>query len=94
MVMVVVVMTIVVMIVSIGQMHVELHAFDAGFLLARKVHVIAVELELLEFRVPACARPQPRSISAPRSMSPLMPLKNVEVDGFSFMFGGTCYTNP
>ncbi len=29
-------------------MHVELHAFDAGFLLARKVQVIAVQLEFLQ----------------------------------------------
>ena len=47
--MVVVVVIVVMIVMLVRQMHVELHAFDAGLVLARNVQVIAVELELPEF---------------------------------------------
>jgi hypothetical protein len=36
------------MVVGVGQMDIQFHAFDAGFLLARDVQVIAVELQFLQ----------------------------------------------
>ena len=36
------------MVVGIGQVDIQFHAFDAGFLLARHVQVIAVELQFLQ----------------------------------------------
>lgn len=39
----------VMMLVLVRQMDIELHARDAGFVLARSVEVVAVELELGEF---------------------------------------------
>jgi hypothetical protein len=46
--MIVMVVVAMVMIMFMGQMHIELHAFYGGFVLARDVEVIAVELELFQ----------------------------------------------
>ena len=42
-------MRVVIVFVVMREMHVELHAFDGGFVLARDVKVVAVELEFGEF---------------------------------------------
>ena len=39
----------VLMIVSVLQMHIELHAFDLGFLLASRMQMVAIELQFPEF---------------------------------------------
>lgn len=38
-----------VLIVSVGQMHIELYAFNLGFLLAGGVQMVAIEFQLSEF---------------------------------------------
>src|ERR1035437_1174823 len=42
-------MRVVIVFVVMREMHVELHAFDGGFVLARDVKVVAVDLEFGEF---------------------------------------------
>ena len=47
--MMMVMVVVVVVAVRVGEMHVELHAVDAGLLLATGVEVITVESEFLQF---------------------------------------------
>ena len=65
-------------------MHVELHAGDAGFLLAREVQVIAVELELLQLAL------QPMRVHAQINQRAdehvaADPAENVEIKRFHFL---------